>query len=70
MLGRSLIWNALAGATWLSLARLVVIGRGCIFAWFQGAWPRRLRVYYSLLALAGLFWVPFALYWDLLRPAW
>jgi dienelactone hydrolase len=50
----NLIWNGLAGATWLSLVLVVVISRNCIVAWSEGAWPRALRVYYTLVALTGL----------------
>ena len=64
----TLIWNALAAATWLSLALVVVIGRDCLVAWGIGAWSRSGRVYYSFVALVGLLWVPFAWYWDLWRP--
>jgi fermentation-respiration switch protein FrsA (DUF1100 family) len=65
----TLIWNALAVATWLSLVLVVVIGCDCLLAWRQGVWSRIGRVYYSLVALAGICWVPFAWYWDLWRPA-
>jgi pimeloyl-ACP methyl ester carboxylesterase len=66
----NLIWNVISAATWLALALLVLIGRDCIAAWSGGAWSRTKRVYYTLVALTGLCWVPFAVYWDLLRPAW
>jgi hypothetical protein len=63
-----LVWNTLAAATWLSLVLIVVIIRDCLVAWGQGAWSRIGRVFYSLVAVAGLLWIPFAWYWDLLRP--
>jgi dienelactone hydrolase len=65
-----LIWNALAVATWLSLVLAVLVGRGCVRAWRQGWWSRASRVYYTLVALAAVAWVPFILYWDLARPTW
>jgi dienelactone hydrolase len=65
-----LIWNALAVATCLSLVLLVLVCGGCIAAWRHGWWTRAGRVYYTLVALAGLGWVPFVVYWDLALPAW
>jgi dienelactone hydrolase len=66
----SLVWNTLVAATWLSLLLVVLVGHGCIRAWRHGWWSRTGRVYYTLLALVGLGWVPFVFYWDLLRPEW
>jgi dienelactone hydrolase len=65
-----LIWNALAAATWLSLVLAVLVCGGCVAAWRQGWWTRAGRVYYTLVALAGLGWLPFVVYWDLVLPAW
>jgi dienelactone hydrolase len=65
-----LIWNVLAAATWLSLVLGVLVARGCIVAWRDGWWWRAGRVYYTLVALVTLCWVPFVFYWDLVRPAW
>jgi dienelactone hydrolase len=65
-----LIWNALAAATWLSLLLVVLVGVGTALAWRHGWWSRIGRLYYTLIALAGLVWVPFVLYWDLARPTW
>jgi hypothetical protein len=41
-----------------------------VAAWRQGWWSRTGRVYYTLVALAALCWVPFVFYWDLVRPTW
>jgi dienelactone hydrolase len=65
-----LIWNALVAATWLSLILAVFVSWGCVAAWRQGWWSRAGRVYYTLVALVALCWVPFAFYWDLVRPTW
>jgi hypothetical protein len=65
-----LIWNALAAATWLSLALVVLVCGGCIAAWRHGWWTWAGRVYYTLVALAGLGWLPFVVYWDPTLPAW
>jgi hypothetical protein len=65
-----LIWNALAAATWLSLALTVLVCHGCVAAWRHGWWSRAGRIYYTLVALAALGWVPFVIYWDLARPTW
>jgi dienelactone hydrolase len=63
-------WNALAAATWLSLVLTVLVGRGCVAAWRRGWWSPAGRVYYTLVALAAVGWVPFVVYWDLARPTW
>jgi hypothetical protein len=65
-----LIWNALAAATWLSLVLVVLVCVGCVAAWRHGWWSRMGRVYYTVVALAGVGWVPFVVYWELARPAW
>jgi hypothetical protein len=65
-----LIWNIFAAATWLSLVLGVLVVRGCVVAWRNGWWSRPGRVYYTLVALVALCWVPFVFYWDLVRPAW
>jgi hypothetical protein len=65
-----LIWNGLAGATWLSLVLVVLVAQGCLAAWRNGWGSRAGRVYYTVVALAGLCWVPFVFYWDLVRPTW
>jgi hypothetical protein len=65
-----LIWNALATATWVSLVLMVLVCGGCIAAWRHGWWSRAGRVYYTLVALAGIGWVPFLLYWELAWPTW
>jgi hypothetical protein len=65
-----LIWNGLAAATWLSLVLVVLVSRGCLAAWRGGWWSRAGRVYYTLVALAAVAWVPFVVYWDLARPTW
>jgi hypothetical protein len=65
-----LAWNVLAAATWLSLALVVLVCGGCVAAWRHGWWTRAERVYYVLVALAGLAWVPFVVYWDLALPVW
>jgi hypothetical protein len=65
-----LICNALAGAAWLSLALVVLVCCGCVSAWRNGWWSRAGRVYYTVVALTGVCWIPFAFYWDLVRPTW
>jgi pimeloyl-ACP methyl ester carboxylesterase len=65
-----LIWNGLAAATWLSLILVVLVCGGCIGAWRHGWWTRAARAYYTVVALAGLAWVPFVVYWELAIPAW
>jgi dienelactone hydrolase len=65
-----LIWNALAAATWISLVLVVLVCGGCIAAWRHGWWSWVGRVYYTVVALAGLAWVPFVVYWELARPVW
>jgi pimeloyl-ACP methyl ester carboxylesterase len=65
-----LIWNGLAAATWLSLVLVVLVCRGCVAAWRYSWWSRAGRVYYTLVALAAVAWVPFVVYWDLARPTW
>jgi dienelactone hydrolase len=65
-----LIWNGLAAATWLSLVLGVLVCRGCVAAWRHGWWSRAGRVYYTLVALAAVAWMPFVVYWDLARPTW
>jgi pimeloyl-ACP methyl ester carboxylesterase len=65
-----LIWNLLAAATWLSLVLAVLVGRGCIAAWRHGWWSRTGRVYFTLVVLVALCWVPFVVYWDLVHPTW
>src|SRR5262249_50670775 len=65
-----LIWTALAAATWLSLILVVLVCGSCIAAWRHGWWTRAGRVYYTLVALAGLGWLPFVVYWDVVLPAW
>jgi dienelactone hydrolase len=64
------VWDVLAGATWLSLVLVVLVGGGCLAAWRNGWWSRIGRVYYTVVAVAALCWVPFVFYWDLVRPAW
>jgi hypothetical protein len=66
----SLVWNVLAVATWLSLVLTGFLVWGCVAAWRQGCYARAVRVYYSAVALAAACWVPFVVYWDLVRPAW
>jgi len=71
VLGRhALIWDLFAAATWLSLILAVWIGYRCTVAWCHSRWPRTGRVYYTVVALVALFWIPFVVYWDLVRPAW
>src|SRR5262249_19571087 len=65
-----LIWNATAVAAGLSLALVVLVGRDCAAAWRQGWWSPAGRVYYTLVALVAVCWVPFVFYWDFVRPAW
>jgi dienelactone hydrolase len=65
-----LIWNVIAGAAWLSLLLVVLVGLGCIAAWRKGWWSWTGRAYYTLVGLVALCWLPFVLYWDLLRPVW
>jgi pimeloyl-ACP methyl ester carboxylesterase len=64
------VWNGIALATWLSFLLVVLVVRGCILAWRQGSWSRSERVFCALVAVAGLAWLPFAFYWDLLWTAW
>jgi dienelactone hydrolase len=66
----TLIWNSIAAASWLSILLVALVYRGCVLAWRRGWWSRSQRVYYTLVSLAGLCWLPFAWYWDLLRPTW
>jgi dienelactone hydrolase len=65
-----LLWSLFAAATWLSLVLVVLVGRGCIVAWRNGWWSRTRRVYYTLVVLVALCWVPFVFYWDLVLPTW
>jgi dienelactone hydrolase len=64
------VWNAMAVATWLSLALVAGVAWNCLRAWRQGWWLLASRLAYTLVALAGLCWVSFVFYWDLVRPAW
>jgi pimeloyl-ACP methyl ester carboxylesterase len=66
----TLIWNTLVVATWLSLILIFLVCRGCFAAWRHGWWSRIGRLYYTLVALTALAWVPFTVYWDLVRPTW
>jgi pimeloyl-ACP methyl ester carboxylesterase len=71
MLGRlDLIWNLLAAATWLSLILTVWLGYRCVVAWRHGQWSRIGRVYYTIVQCVALCWIPFVVYWDLVRPTW
>jgi dienelactone hydrolase len=65
-----LIWNAVAGAEWLSLGLTVLVAVGCVAAWRNNRWSRAGRLYYTAVALVAVGWVPFALYWDFLWPVW
>ena len=65
-----LIWNLFAAATWLSLVLLLIVGRSYVAAWRNGKWSWTGRVYYTVLVLVGVCWVPFAVYWDLILPTW
>jgi CubicO group peptidase (beta-lactamase class C family) len=60
---------ALATAVWLSypLAILAVITAGlALRQWWRQSWPRWQRLHYTLLASAGLVYVWFLSYWNLL----
>jgi hypothetical protein len=63
-------WNAIAAATWLSQVLAIMVGWGYLASWYRGQWSRPGRIYYGLVMLAGLLWIPFAVYWDLFRPVW
>jgi dienelactone hydrolase len=65
-----LFWNVLVAATWLSLGLGALVALGCVAAWRHGWWSRAGRVGYTLVALAAAAWVPFVVYWDLVRPVW
>jgi dienelactone hydrolase len=62
------IWNTMAVAAWLSLALVAVVVYGSVAAWRNAWWTRAGRVYYTLVGLVALGWVPFVFYWDLARP--
>jgi dienelactone hydrolase len=65
-----LIWNLLAAATWVSLALTAWMAYALVVAWRDRRGPRNARIYYSVVLVTALCWVPFAFYWDLVRPAW
>jgi pimeloyl-ACP methyl ester carboxylesterase len=64
-----LIWNSLAIATWLSLVLVLLVCYSCLAAWRHGRGSRAGRIYYTLVTLVSLTWIPFVIYWDLVRPA-
>jgi dienelactone hydrolase len=63
-------WNAISAATWLSLVLMIMVGYDYIRSRRTHRWSRAARIYYGLVMLTGLLWIPFVLYWDLLLPAW
>lgn len=61
-------WIGLAIATLLSAMLGVLFLKGCIDAWRLSWWSQGWRVYYTVVGVAVLAWLPFVFYWDLWRP--
>jgi dienelactone hydrolase len=66
----ALIWNVLVSATWVSILLTLGLVCACVAARRYGRGSRIGRVYYSAIAAVSICWIPFVIYWDLVRPAW
>jgi len=64
------LWNALTVAEWLSLVLTAWATIGCMAAWRKGWWSRGGRACYTLAVTLAIAWISFAIYWDLVWPAW
>jgi uncharacterized protein len=62
------VWNVLVATSWVSIALSVFSVRACWLAWCNGWWIPVVRVYYTVVVIAALSWLPFIYYWDMTRP--
>jgi dienelactone hydrolase len=63
------LWNVLVTATWISLVAGALFLRRYVSAWGTRKISRPAAVYYAVVGLAVILWIPFVYYWDLLLPA-